>query len=225
MNRQRLNRILKKISKAYDLVSFDAGHRSYYGETIGGISKNHTMHDQFAAHGSIDGFEISLVKRTFTLQSIIGSDEELSWIIIKAYLPGLVLPRFFLSGGDHDVELIRHLAYRYGNLVSNHHDVNHHQNLPNGLDLFCQRHSAHLLDYYLSEASLRYLQNRYSALSLEVEPEAVYTYLESDQADMRSTNQAIEAALWLANHCYAIHQKIVSDHQPSIQPTRSAALA
>lgn len=205
----RCIRTLRRFAKSMDLVILDYLPDDQSSIFVGGFSRCLGTSDHFYAHGNVGGFETTLLLRSFRIPSETSSGEQFRWVIMKVSLPGAKLPRLFISGGRHNVNLVRRLSHLYGNMM-HAHDVFDHLN-PSFIDTFnVFFHLGSSLDVsqYLNETVLQTMFDRYSSLSFEMEPEAIYLYIGADLISENNFHKISQATTWFAQHSINAYEQL-----------------
>jgi hypothetical protein len=204
----RCSKALKRFAKSLDLVVLDYLTDDQSNALVSGFSQCLGANDHFCAHGNIGGFEMTMLLRSFMIPSETSSGEQFRWVVMKASLPEVSLPRVFISGDRHNVNLVRRLSHIYGSLL-HAHDVFDRLNpsFMEAFNVFFHLGSSLDVSHYLDDTVLQTMFDRYQALSFEMEPEAIYLYIDASLISENHLHKTCEATIWFTQHCINMYEE------------------
>ena len=110
MNQRQTKIVYKEICERYDLVYFGSvnQHEDEH-EMVRGVTLSTTHHDQHYCVGSVQGRDVTLLKRTDSIAFPNKPAKTYSWHILQVDLRNMALPHTLLDAHHHDEDFYTHL--------------------------------------------------------------------------------------------------------------------
>lgn len=198
----RIKKAVKSFCEKTGLVYFgyvDQHHDDH--AIIRGLTASSAHIDEHYSVGSIDGYDLSLVYRTDSIDNAKGELVTHSWLIVEIDLRSKDLPHVFIGDHDHTNSAYMKLFTTHTTLQKVPFDASHA-----GGDEFARRYSiysqaAHFIDVkqIFNPDVTRILAAHFWPLSIELHEDTLYIYSDKSNISVGLLEAMTKNGLWLAD--------------------------
>lgn len=207
-DKRQVAKQFKTFADQIDIVYFGGLDDKDDVEVIKGLSFTPQRRDRSYAHGTYDGFDVSVLHRTSRIERAGTPDEEKVWSIVKLAHRNQRMPEIIITGHHHSRLYFEQLHLKYPTMKA----VNQYLQAvnPSFCDLFevyMPLEDVSLASALLNDSAMQTIFNQFGNFEIELNEDEIFVYFSGD-ATTDQLKQMLSEAIWFTEHCELILQQI-----------------